>query len=202
MLWLSALLEAHAGVWRVFDRALEPLEGHMPADAPVLDGRLTTFEALPEQHRDDARAHLSNVWPSALPDGLGHALRILPDAPGAWIFDGRIDSENADRDKGVAFLRRHIVLLNDTRGEGASHARMAALGAHLRQGKLFFSESVGSAKLLGRYPSGLDADEREQVRSFARMTYSMLIDADQATEQASRSWAERFWVAVPKLARP
>jgi hypothetical protein len=126
---------------------------------------------------------------------------LFEGAPGAWLFDGHIGEEDSDRDAGVTFLRRHIALLNDTRGEWAEHARMAALAAHMRHGRLAVSESVGSFKLLAGYPMNLTESERRHARQMARMTFDMMIGTDEGTEQVSRAWAERFWIAAPKLAR-
>lgn len=200
MLWISAIMEAYPGKWQLFDDALEPLEALMATDPTVLDGRLTTFEAMPAGSRYEARARLRAVAPDVLLADLGHALALLHQAPGAWMFDGGMSGDGDERELGVAFLRRHIAKLNDSRGEWACHARMAALKSHIRHGRLAVSADVESFKLLGRYPTGLTEDERETARRSARMMFDLLLSTQEEADAPSRAWAELFWRQTPKLA--
>lgn len=203
MLWLSAMVDAHAGDWQASHRALDSLDDFVPSgEAFWMDGRLSTFTLIPEVARPAARRALREAAPEALVPDLGQALSFFADCPGAWLFEDWAAQTEHDADAGLAYLRERMAELEYTRSEHACLVRMVALGRAMYKGKLALSSKLEVIPLLGRYPR-LGREDRARVEQFSRMTYDMqAMNADEERFAVARDrWCRGFWRRCAQLAR-
>ena len=200
MLWLAAMLVEYPGDWRVVD-ALEALDPFVGGGTHIVDGRLTAFDLVPPRKRAAAQRAFRDADARVLPDGLGHALALLDDCPGSWIFEDWAYEHDHDPVAGANYLRLLLTELIDSRGEFAVHARMLSMGRYLRHGRIHFGAGLESVELLKRYPSGCDEDERIQARQMAKMTYDMVLQTDDELKARSAAWGQSFWKQSARLAR-
>jgi len=198
MLWLAALLIEFEADWRRVD-CLEAIDPFVPKwRKHIVDGRLTSFELIPQRRRPAARRALWDREPEALPEALGHALAFFPDCPGAWLYEEWAEERDHDAPAGLAYLRRLLTETTDSRSVFSEHARMLAFGRQLAHRKIFLPASF-DVDPFTRYPGGTTQEEGARVRQFCRMTFdtSLMADGDEAREQ----WARRFWRECGRLAR-
>jgi hypothetical protein len=199
MLWLAALLVEHPGNWRVVD-ALDAVDPFVGPQLEIADGRLTGFEQVPTRARSAARRAIMEMDPRALPGDLGHAFALFDDCPGRWLYEDWAFHNEHDRARGIAYLRRLIVELADSRSESAAHVRMLSLGRYLQKGRLYFTEDTAeSADVLSRYPTGCTDEERDRARQFARTTYDMIVHTGARDDE--ERWGKAFWQQTARLAR-
>lgn len=203
MLWLSAMVDTHAGDWQASHRALDSLDDFVPSgEAFWIDGRLSTFTLVPEAARPAARRALREAAPEALISDLGQALSFFDDCPGAWIFEEWAEETEQDVSGGLAYLRSRMAELESSRGEHACLVRMVALGRAMKHGKLALTANLSVIPLLGRYPH-LGSEDRARVEQFSRMTYDMqAMNADEQRFASARDrWCRIFWRRCAELAR-
>lgn len=203
MLWLSAMIDVHAGDWQAAHRALDALDPFVPAgEAFWLDGRLTTFSLVPAAARPAARSALRESAPKSLIPKLGQALSFFPDCPAAWLFEDWAFDVDHDPAGGLTYLRARMAELEFSRSRHSVRVRMVALGRSFYHGKIFLPANLDVVPLLGRYPN-LEPDEAGRVEQFSRMTYDMqAVHADEERFGALRdSWCQSFWRECARLAR-
>ena len=103
MLWLSAMVDVHAGDWQAAHRPLDALHPFVPASETYwMDGRLTTFSLVPPAARAAARRALVEAAPESLVPEFGQALSFFPNSPGAWLFEDWAFEVDHDPDVGQA----------------------------------------------------------------------------------------------------
>ena len=199
MLWLAALLIEHPDRWRVVE-VLGELDGLMPP-TETLDGRLTSFDSIEPADRPAARQALRDASADVLPDGLGHALALLDECPGAWIYEDWTASRCADRGQGLAYLRQLLAELRDSRGEFAVHARMLALSRYFANNRIHIAEGASTGfELLARYPGGCTAEEQRHARQTAKITFDSIVQAGK-DNTAEAQWGKSFWRQCARLAK-
>jgi hypothetical protein len=199
MLWLAALLMEYPDEFRVID-ALDALDPYVGSSLEIADGRLTSFELVPRRAHAAARRAVIASDPRALPEGLGHVLALFDGCPGRWLYEDWAVDNDHDRSRGIAYLRRLIVELADSRCELADHARMLSLGRYLKNRRLYFTHQVAeSADVLSRYPARCNDEERTRARQFARTSYDALVQMAERT--AEQQWGKEFWRESARIAR-
>ena len=182
----------------VANEVLDEVLGNSATDRPVLDGSLTTWEAVPAEARgrildalDDRR-----VLEAAIPEGFAQALGMYPEAPGSWLIDRwrsraafRIDP--ADAERGLAAV---VVASLSGRETVATNAKMLGLRGVVVAGKISFGADVVMVDLLPRWPDALSDDERRLVEASARATFGAMSAMMLEDEGSQRlAWAKRFW---------
>jgi hypothetical protein len=203
MLWLSAMVDVHAGDWQAAHRALDALDPFVPASETFwMDGRLTTFSLVPPAARAAARRALVEAAPESLVPELGQALSFFPNSPGAWLFEDWAFEVDHDPDVGLAYLRERMAELEYSRAKHSVQVRMVALGRSFHHRKIFLPANLDVIPLLGRYPN-LEPGEAGRVEQFSRMTYDMQAGhADEERFGALRDrWCRTFWQECARLAR-
>ncbi len=202
MLWLCALISidlddgmrAASAALNMIDEALKEAKAE---GAVVMDGRLTSLEAVPEQARVAAIAKLQRAqgYELAVPEDFAHALGMYPGAPGSWLTEpwkGRglvIDWEVAQR-----FLARVITDAHHGQSDVSTRAKFIALSRWAKAGKLRLPHDSVMVELFPRYPHGLDEEEKKLAESMARAAFGALVGAaaqDQAKEGVD--WGQEFW---------
>lgn len=203
MLWLSAMVDAHAGDWQASHRALDSLDDFVPRGEDFwMDGRLSAFTLVPEAARPAARRALREAAPEALVPDLGQTLSFFENCPGAWLFEDWAAETEQDVTAGLDYLRMRMAELEYSRGKHACLVRMVALGRAMKHGKLALSRNLEVIPLLGQYPH-LGRDDRARVEQFSRMTYDMqAMNADEKRFATARDrWCRVFWRRCAELAR-
>jgi hypothetical protein len=203
MLWLSAMVDAHAGDPQASHRALDALDEFVPRGETLwMDGRLCTFSLIPKSARPAARRAVRQAAPEALVPDLGQALSFFENCPGAWLFEDWAAEVDHDAPAGLAYLRKRMAELEYSRSEHACLVRMVALGRAMYKGKLALSSKLEVIPLLGRYPH-LGRADRARVEQFSRMTYDMQamnLDEERFAPLRDR-WCKTFWRRCAQLAR-
>lgn len=204
MLWLSAMVDVHAGDWQATHRALDVLDEFVPRGehGVWMDGRISTLSLVPKRARAAARHALLASAPEALIPAVGQALSFFPDCPAAWLFEDWAFETDHDPATGVAYLRERMADLDYSRSKHASLVRMVALGRSMAHGKLALSSRLDVIPLMQRYPH-LNDNEARRVEQFSRMTYDMqAMNQDEERFAGVRDkWCRVFWRGCDRLAR-
>ncbi len=204
MLWLSGMVDVHAGDWQATHRALDVLDEFVPLGENHfwIDGRLSTFSLVPERARGAARRALREAAPEALIPQVGQALSFFPDCPAAWLFEDWALTADHDASTGITYLRERMAELDYSRSKHASQVRMVALGRTMAHGKLALSPTLEVIPLMRQYPH-LEPSEANRVEQFSRMTYDMqALNQDEQRFGAIRDrWCRVFWRGCARLAR-
>jgi len=204
MLWLSAMVDVHAGDWQATHRALDVLDEFVPQGehGVWMDGRISTFSMLPRRSRGAARRALRAYAPEALIPEVGQALSFFPNCPAAWLFEDWAFETDHDAIAGITYLRGRMADLDYSRSKHASLVRMVALGRSMTHGKLALSPGLEVIPLMKRYPD-VDDSEARQVEQFSRMTYDMqAMSQDKERFAGVRDeWCRVFWRGCDRLAR-
>jgi hypothetical protein len=197
-LWLSLML-GRRGDFRTIRHALAVLEAFVDDEAEiVLDGRMTSFDAVPESRRAEARDRLQREVPQATPEHFGHVLGLFKDAPGSWLYEGRAELANPDTARALALLRSIVGDLRDKQGRAATQVRVAAYVRWLLAGKTTVQR--GSVfELLVRYPRGVSSEERGMVESAVRAAWMALGASGAMDAETERQWSTSFWAQCRKL---
>ena len=203
MLWLSAMVDVHAGDWQAAHRAIDALDEFVPRGEPLwIDGRLSTFSLISEAARPAARRALRLAAPEALIPDLGQALSFFADCPGAWLYEDWASEVDHDSAAGLGYLRARMADLVYSRSKHSSQVRMIALGRSMYRGKLAFSPDLEVIPLMRRYPD-LDPADARRVEQFSRMTYDMqAMNVDEQRFGPIRDrWCKSFWRGCERLSR-
>ena len=143
MLWLSAMVDVHAGDWQASRRALDALDPFVPAGEDYwMDGRLTTFSLVPPAARPAARSALRESAPESLIPELGQALSFFPDCPAAWLFEDWAFDVDHNPAAGLDYLRARMAELEFSRSSHSVQVRMVALGRSFHHRKLFLPANL------------------------------------------------------------
>lgn len=202
-LWAAGFVagDADAGLFRLA-RVLDAMTAALAdVEAPLLDGTLSSLEALTEAQRAKVVAALqeARLVAVAVPDAFAHALRMYPDAPGRWLADlARLPDDHVDPEIAESYLNRAIAAIADGRGPGATALKATAMRQQMMGGRLHFSAQGAPVGELKRYPRELSDDERASVESFIRASY-LSFAATRALDTAASGWPARFWNANWRL---
>lgn len=191
--WLAA--EGKRGMValaRLLDFAGDAVRDHVSEMPPewVLNGTLTSFEALPTKARSALidKLHEADIYEDFVPEGMAHALGLYPGAPGRWLIQPWLDRGiRIDPDAGRTWLSEAVTAGMDSRGEVATMAKGVYFRQMLAAGRISFSESISFIKLLPRYPLETTDDESKHVESNIRAMYNALAQGDPG------DWPKTFW---------
>lgn len=204
MLWLSGMVDVHAGDWQATHRALDVLDEFVPEGehGVWIDGRISTFSLVPRRSRGAARRAIQAYAPEALIPEVGQALSFFPNCPAAWLFEDWAFEVDHDATAGMAYLRGRMADLDCTRSKHAQLVRMVALGRSMAHGKLRLPSGLDVIPLMQKYPNLDDADAR-RVEQFCRMTYDMqaMVQDDERFAGVRDKWCQVFWRGCDRLAR-
>lgn len=209
MLWLCSVLATNdekvaipaiARTLNVIDGAIASARGDEAKDkAPVVDGRLTTLEHVPEAARDSILSELEDqgLHDLAVPEGFAHSLGMYPAAPGRWLLKPWLDHGLAvDWERARDFLSPVIVESLDGRGRVATRAKAIVVGRHFKSGRVSVSRDANlPLDLLAKYPFGLNEEELKRVDALSRAMFMGLvgISTEEDNPVPSEQWARTFW---------
>lgn len=209
MLWLCSVLATNEEIVGIpiIARTLNVIDGVIGSresddvedDFPVMDGRLSSLEHVPEEAWDSILSDLVDqcLYDSAMPEGFAHALAMHPNAPGRWLLKPWMDRNlSVDGATAEAFLRPVIAEALDGRGRVAIRAKAIVVGRYFRADKITVSADANlPLDLFPKYPFMLNKEELRTVDSFSRAMFMGLIGAKAENEDCSLSeeWAQSFW---------
>lgn len=209
MLWLCSVLAANDEMVAIpaIARTLDVIDGAIASNCgdrdkdklPVMDGRLTALERVPEKARDRVVSDLEDrgLYELAVPERFGHSLGMYPTAPGRWLLRPRLDRGLAvDWEVARGFLSQILVESLDGRGRIATRAKAIVVGRHLKAGKITVSRDANLPfDLLSKYPFGLNEDELKEGDAISRAMFMGLvgISAEEDDPNPSERWARTFW---------
>jgi hypothetical protein len=192
-IWIAAVgKEAHARA--AAHGPLDVLEQFVPNDeADVLDGRISRFALVPPESRAEARTALREQAPYGIPDDFGHALSQYPGCPAHWLYEDWINENECDPEKGVTYLSELVKPMIPPRDSHSAELRLMVLARRAKAGKIQMTRDVETAKLLPKYPTYLDRDDRGKVESFIRASWSGFINIGDKGELEVPEWSRYFW---------
>ncbi len=199
MLWLCFQLTVDstaglAAIARVLDVMGDVIDEHAPDDQIVLDGRLSTFEAVPLGVRSNVlqALHASGLYGVAVPEQFVDALAVYSDVPGAWLIGPRLDRMPANHDRAQAALEPVVVASWHGQDLIPTRAKFMVLRAFAMAGKIKIPAGGPQdfVDALARYPSGISEDERRWVEPTIRATFGAFTAA---ADRKSTDWPSRFW---------
>lgn len=167
--------------------------------APFVDGRLTSFDRVPEEAHNLVLAELENkgLYESAVPEGFAHALGMYSIAPGRWILEPWLNRGlSIDWETARGYLAPVIVESQDGRAAVATRAKAILVGRHVKAGRIRISQDVDLPfELMRKYPFGLTEDELMQVDAISRAMFMGIVGSESARTELPQSerWAQSFW---------
>jgi hypothetical protein len=204
LLWLAALHYENPNDWRSLDNILEPLDDLVPDDENrILDGRLTSLSLIPEKMQEETVRQLELAGADYCPSGLGHALALFDDHPGAWLFKDWNENHSPDQGEGLEYLRSLMSETENSRSVFSVHLRILSLGRYMRHEKIGISRpDPETIEALKKYPHTDIEEEARHVRQFSKLTYDTMLMVATSDEEVAReeAWAEVFWKQCGVLA--
>lgn len=205
MLWIGSLVDEewpdrgphHAAMSRL-DQFVDDEHG------PCLDGRLSSFSLVPEEHRTEARRRV--VEAGALDDGLAHGLCLYSECPASWLLEDWRAENHVDPERGLTYLKGLVSRMRDGHGRWATQLRIVPLSRMAKNGKLHIASHLRVLDDLKRFPRDLEGDDLKRAESSIRAMYLGLMQGING-DDAPRAWAEHFWrqnwhLSVCEQARP
>jgi hypothetical protein len=165
----------------------------------TVDGRLTSFESIPEEVREPILTRLQrlDVYELAFTEEFAHALGMYPAAPGRWVLRPWLNRDlSVSWETARGYLSPVVVDSRDGRGRVATRAKAIVVGRQVKAGRIMFHEGLDLPfDLMHKYPFGLNEDEMQRVDSFSRATYMAVIGAGESKMDPSLSelWAQDSW---------
>lgn len=205
MLWIGSLVEEDWPDRGVHHAALSKLDQLVDSEhGPCLDGRLSSFALVPEEHRAEARRLMAEV--DALDDGLAHGLSLYPECPAAWILEDWQAENTIDPERGLAYLKGLVLRLRDGHGRWPTQLRVVPLMRMVKNGKLYFTSGLTIIEDLKRFPRELEGDDLKRAEASIRAASLALTRGGDETD-AALAWAKYFWrqnwsLSVCEEARP
>jgi hypothetical protein len=173
-------------------------------ERPLFDGRLTSFELVPEAARQQFLEDLEQkvIYKQAVPEEFVHFLGLYQSAPGRWLLEPWLRRDiSIDWEQGQ--LEGGRVRLESVHGQSqvATDAKALAIRAYFKAGKIHLpSTGAEDFDLLPNYPDRLSDEELRIARPLIRATFGGIIGHQVAEpESGSRKWAQEFWRANWKL---
>lgn len=205
MLWIASLVEEDWPDQGAHHAALSKLDQFVDSEhGPCLDGRLSSFALVPEEHRAEARRRMAEM--NALEDGLAHGLGLYPECPAAWMLEDWQAENSVDPERGLAYLKGLVLRMRDGHGHWAAQLRVVPLMRMAKNGKLYFSSGMSIVEDLKRFPRDLEGDDLKRAEASIRAAFLVLTRSGDERD-AARAWAEYFWrqnwsLSVCEEARP
>ncbi len=191
MLWIGSLVEEGWPDRGAHHAALSKLDQFVDSEhGPCLDGRLSSFTLVPEEHRAEARHLIAEA--DALDEGLAHGLSLYPECPVAWLLEDWHAENHVDPERGLAYLKGLVTQMRDGHGQWATHLRVVPVSRMAKNGKLKVSSHLGIIDDLKRFPRELEGDALKRTESSIRAMFLALMQLVDG-EDAPRAWAEHFW---------
>lgn len=211
MLWLCSTLTGADELARLHlcSRVLDVLDavvGPLLADVservrPVFDGRLASFEQVPDNVRGTILAELQarDLYQFAVPEGFFHALGMYPTAPGRWLLRRWLDRGlRVDWEAARGFLGPVIATASSGRDPVPTKPKFVVIARFFKAGKILIHKDANfPLDLLQRYPHLLNEGERKRAEAHIRAMF--LAVAVSQTQQDGESlstaeqWARTFW---------
>jgi hypothetical protein len=197
LLFAAAMLDAYDGSYEPVWAFLEVLDRFV--DEPKLvDGHMTSFQRVPSEQRNEARAALAAPGIPPLPDEWNHALALYPDGPAAWLVSSESESPPSDPAVAIPYLQRLVRGNFDSRSVPATRLRLVPIGRLVKAGRIRVPPGFLEMSYIPRYPGGLTDDEQRAAESEIRAMYGALQAADRAPSYFSR---QNFRISVCEEAR-
>jgi hypothetical protein len=208
LLWLCSIISQEEGndgmqicsrTLDAFDVVLKDHEFEGPP--PVIDGRLTQFERVPGEVREEILDRLSaqGLYELAFPEEFAHGLGMYPEAPGGWLLDlWKNGSLSIDWEAAQQFLAPVIVDSAHGQDEVPTRAKFIAFARHVKTGRVHLPISMkDDLELFPKYPDGLEEDDRKKVESEVRALFGGIMALEDPEgndgDKASVVWAKEFW---------
>lgn len=169
--------------------------------APIIDGRLTSFERIPLNDREPLLSwlHDAGLFEAAFPEPFQHILGLNDGAPARWLIEPTIaDGFTPDVGVAEATLSEVITRCGHGQADEPTWAKAMALRGVMVAGKLHIASHIRSFDLLPRYPHNLDEEERKQIEATIRAAFHMVLEMPSGDEEKVppyRAWAQQFWRA-------
>jgi Family of unknown function (DUF5677) len=196
MLWIVYHLahDATAGmalVARVLD-SMDDALATVAVGPSINDGRLTSFEEIPDQARPlvMARLHATGMYGIGFPETWAQALAVYPNAPGRWLVEPRLDRIHPSAQAAESVLEPIVRHCLHGQAEVPTRAKALVLRGRFKARKISLSSGI-DLEPLTRYPSDITEDERRRLEPTIRAMFLAFLD-DASTESAVR-WAQNFW---------
>lgn len=174
-----------------FQTAAHELCGRSPE--VTIDGRLTSLERIPLEHRDTL-VRLCEEHREVVPRELLGILRLYPDAPGAWLLKEPWNDEPAPDEAEAMSLLGAAMMRVVTDGHLTALVKFVPLAWTVVAGRGTFSRQI--VDLLRDYPSV--PSKFATADSVIRASFGALRGARAARDgeqviSEEIAWARRFW---------
>jgi hypothetical protein len=169
---------------------------------PVFHGLLTDWELVPGPERPLVLQELRDlsIYDDVAPPSLAHVLAAYDEAPGSWLMQPRLENGLIpDLGKAEEHLWETMRLGGDSHQELATHAIYLWLGSLAKMRRIAFHPDDIGFKLVARYESGLDDNERAIAETTLRASFLAASNPELAGHDATVEWCERFWRANRRL---
>jgi Family of unknown function (DUF5677) len=165
------------------------------AESPAVYGRLTQFEAVPVELREQMLTFLEERgdYEAAFPEEFAYVLGTYTGAPGAWLVEPwKHRRRTIDSGRAESYLS-HIVT-EGLHGQSlvATRAKFLYLRGVAKAGMIHFGVDSDIPELLSRYPQQVTEEERSHIEPTIRATFLTLLGADQLVEEREH-WSKQFW---------
>jgi hypothetical protein len=195
LLFAAAMLDAYGGSYEPVWAFLEALDGFVE-EPKLVDGHMSSFQLVPSEERNEARAALAAPGVPPLPDEWKHALALYPDGPSAWLVGSESETAPSDPAVAIPYLQRLVRANFDSRSVPATRLRLVPIGRLVKAGRIRVPPDFLENSYIPRYPGGLTDDEQRGAESEIRAMYGALQAADRAQmseEGLDQSWPSYFW---------
>lgn len=202
-LWLSAMVifapnykDGMLLVCQVLDE-LDCVWAEAPTQA--IDGRLTSFERVPQPVRWSFIERLidKGLYEMAVTQDFANLLMLYPGAPGQWLIEPWLKRiADADGRKADEFLSKLLPPVWHGQSEVATHVKFLILRARFKAGTIHISSDVARQgerpfELFPKYPDKLTEEQLRFVRPTIRATFLAFAGDD----PPGFEWAKKFWRA-------
>ncbi|MEA2585835.1 MAG: hypothetical protein QOF33_3920, partial [Thermomicrobiales bacterium] len=192
MLWLCSIISTNGqmsgllGCTRVLDIVDDiagPYISHLDErDKPIFDGRLTTFERVPEPARTAILQELEaqGLHDLAVPEGFAHSIGLYPGAPGRWLIARWLErGMSINWEIAQRYLAPIFVDADHGQSQVATDAKFIVLRQYFKAGKIILPANVETGfELLPRYPDRLTEEELRKARPTIRASFLAFVGPD------------------------
>lgn len=192
-LGLTTIVKTINFVNELLDRRL----GSIPSQRPVLDGRLTSWDQIPVEVRNEVLRDLKDegAYEITFPEEFVHILGMYPNAPGRWLIGPWLNGSEFHIDHKVAERKLSEIIVNTAHGQSevATRSKMLGLRGLIYAARVHFPPDT-AFDLLPRWPDDLTDDERLLVESSCRAMFNATstIGPDELVNVRTQ-WAMDFW---------
>jgi hypothetical protein len=193
MLWLASLMVENWPDRGEHHGALNSIEEFVPKDGDAyLDGSVSAFSAVPEEHREGARRRVMAA--GGLTDEFANALSFYPACPARWLLDDWLAANAPDQAAAEDYLKKLVLRMRDGRSSYATQLRANLIVRAFRYDKLSFGPERPGLIMLRDYPRNLSDEDRKTCESIVRASLGALMGAREDKHPIHTSgWAAQFW---------